>query len=500
MLTPDQLAAANAPLADDHRADFDALGARLARRGLDADALADRIASFDGRRALVGARHRRHPLWSLSRPRRAARRVREAGGRGGRPPPHRRHADRLAAHPVGRARRPGGAARPRRRPRPRLRRRQLEYLSGPGRRRRTRTSSARSPTPTRPSGGRPSSTTCTWSRSARRSARRPSRSGSPTAPNYPGQANLRKSFDRVQACLEEVYAALPEDWRLFTEHKPYEPAFYSTVVQDWGSSYLLAQALGPEASCLVDLGHHLPNTNIELVVARLIGAGKLAGFHFNDSAYGDDDLETGSIRPYRLFLVFNELVDAAEAKRARLRSGLHDRPEPQPQGPHRGARADAWTPLQTAYAQALIVDRAALAGFQDTADVLLAERQLQLAFRTDVAPARGRGPPPPGRRPRPHRRLPRLGLPGEGGRRPHRRRRLRPPPIAVSGPHPTPPLGEVAHSAGGGCAPIGNNAPPPPFGHLPGGGVGEAESCPATLPSTSAPRPGGPCAARWRTA
>jgi L-rhamnose isomerase/sugar isomerase len=126
--------------------------------------------------------------------------------------------------------------------------------------------------------------------------------------NYPGQMSLRRSFDRVRGCLEEVYAALPASWRLFTEHKPYEPAFYATVVQDWGSSLLLAQHLGERAQCLVDLGHHLPNTNIEQVVARLIGAGKLGGFHFNDSKYGDDDLTAGSIRPYALFLVFHELV------------------------------------------------------------------------------------------------------------------------------------------------------------------------------------------------
>src|SRR5262249_38072382 len=46
------------------------------------------------------------------------------------------------------------------------------------------------------------------------------------------------------------------------------------------------------------------------IVARLIQFGKLAGFHFNDSKYGDDDLDAGSIKPFQLFLIFNELVDA----------------------------------------------------------------------------------------------------------------------------------------------------------------------------------------------
>src|SRR5690606_2327749 len=114
--------------------------------------------------------------------------------------------------------------------------------------------------------------------------------------SYPGQLHLRRSFERTLECLRQVYAQLPDGWRLFTEHKPYEPAFYATVVQDWGSSLLLAQALGERAACLVDLGHHLPNANIEQIVARLITAGKLGGFHFNDARYGDDDLNAGSIR------------------------------------------------------------------------------------------------------------------------------------------------------------------------------------------------------------
>ena len=203
--------------------------------------------------------------------------------------------------------------------------------------------------------------------------------------NFPGQMHLRKSFDRVLAGLQQVYAALPPAWRLFTEHKPYEPAFYATAVQDWGSSLLLAQHLGPQAACLVDLGHHLPNTNIELVVARLIGAGKLGGFHFNDSKYGDDDLTTGSIHPYQLFLVFNELVDAAIEgvpgfDPAYMIDQSHNLKDPIE------ALLQTVEALQRAYAQALLVDRAALAHYQEENDVLMAERTLKHAYETDAAP------------------------------------------------------------------------------------------------------------------
>jgi L-rhamnose isomerase/sugar isomerase len=203
--------------------------------------------------------------------------------------------------------------------------------------------------------------------------------------NYPGQMSLRGSFDRVQECLQEVYAALPDGWRLFTEHKPYEPAFYATVVQDWGSSLVLAQSLGDRAQCLVDLGHHLPNTNIELVVARLLGVGKLGGFHFNDSKYGDDDLTAGSIKPYGLFLIFHELV-LAERERlpgfdpAYMIDQSHNLKDPIE------ALLQTVDQLQQAYAKACLVDHDELASHQASGDVIMAERALKRAYETDVRP------------------------------------------------------------------------------------------------------------------
>ena len=201
--------------------------------------------------------------------------------------------------------------------------------------------------------------------------------------NYPGQMSLRGSFERVRECLHDVYAAMPEHWRLFTEHKPYEPAFYATVVQDWGSSLVLAQSLGERAQCLVDLGHHLPNTNIELVVARLLGVGRLGGFHFNDSKYGDDDVTAGSIKPYALFLIFHELV---LAERERLHGfnpsymidQSHNLKDPIE------ALLQTVDQLQQAYAKACLVSHDALAAHQASGDVIMAERTLKCAYETDV--------------------------------------------------------------------------------------------------------------------
>ena len=122
--------------------------------------------------------------------------------------------------------------------------------------------------------------------------------------NFPGQISFSNSLSRYIDSMKKIYTKLPEDWNIYLEHKPYEPAFYSTVISDWGASYICAKELGERALCLVDLGHHLPNTNIEMIVSRLIDLNKLGGFHFNDSKFGDDDLDAGSINPYELFLIF----------------------------------------------------------------------------------------------------------------------------------------------------------------------------------------------------
>ncbi len=203
--------------------------------------------------------------------------------------------------------------------------------------------------------------------------------------NFPGQTHMGQQFDRYIEALREIYTALPDSWQLYTEHKMYEPAFYSTVVQDWGSSYLIASELGPKASCLVDLGHHAPNVNIEMIVSRLARFGKLGGFHFNDSKYGDDDLDSGSIDPYRLFLVFNELVDIE------MRQGSSFSPAYMLDQSHNvtdpiESLMNSAIEVQRAFIQACLVDREALAAYQADNDAMMASLTLKQAFRTDVDP------------------------------------------------------------------------------------------------------------------
>lgn len=202
--------------------------------------------------------------------------------------------------------------------------------------------------------------------------------------NFAGQSNLSKALDRYVDAMREIVAALPADWRVFLEHKLYEPAFYSTVISDWGTSFAAAQELGPKAHCLVDLGHHAPNVNIEQIVARLVRFGKLAGFHFNDSKYGDDDLDAGSVEPFRLFLVFNELIDAERRKAEGFAPAYMIDQSHNVTDPIESLMQSA-IELQRAYAQALIVDRVALETAQEANDALGAHLELKRAFTTDVS-------------------------------------------------------------------------------------------------------------------
>ena len=202
---------------------------------------------------------------------------------------------------------------------------------------------------------------------------------------FPGQLNFRKAFQNTLESLHEIYAALPQNWKIFVEYKAYEPNFYSATVGDWGQSLLYTSKLGPKAFTLVDLGHHLPNANIEQIVSLLLMEGKLGGFHFNDSKYGDDDLTAGSMKPYQLFLIFNELVEGMDAKGMNHASGLgwmidasHNVKDPLED------LLQSVEAIMIAYAQALLVDRKALTQAQNENDTVKCQEILQSVFRTDV--------------------------------------------------------------------------------------------------------------------
>jgi L-rhamnose isomerase / sugar isomerase len=202
---------------------------------------------------------------------------------------------------------------------------------------------------------------------------------------FPGQLNFRKAFQNTLESLHEVYAELPSDWKMFVEYKAFEPNFYSMTVGDWGQSYLFATKLGQKAFTLVDLGHHHPNTNIEQIVSLLLMEEKLGGFHFNDSKYGDDDLTAGSIKPYQLFLIFNELVEGMDEigmnhadDLAWMIDASHNVKDPLED------LLQSVEAIMIAYAQALLVDRKKLIIAQQENDTVKCQEILQYAFRTDT--------------------------------------------------------------------------------------------------------------------
>jgi L-rhamnose isomerase / sugar isomerase len=205
--------------------------------------------------------------------------------------------------------------------------------------------------------------------------------------SFPGQLNFRRAFQNTLESMKEIYAALPSDWKMFVEYKAFEPNFYSMTVGDWGQSLLYASKLGEKAFTLVDLGHHLPNANIEQIVSLLLMEGKLGGFHFNDSKYGDDDLTVGSINPYQLYLIFCELIDGMDSRNMDHSRDLgwmidasHNIKDPLED------LLQSVEAIQLAYAQALLMDRKKLEAAQQLNDVALAQQVLQDAYRTDVRP------------------------------------------------------------------------------------------------------------------
>jgi len=208
----------------------------------------------------------------------------------------------------------------------------------------------------------------------------------PDGTNYPGQDSFTKRKHRMEQALSEVYTALGEKMRLLLEYKFFEPAFYSTDIFDWGSSYVLCKKLGEKAQVLVDLGHHPAGANIEHIVAFLLDEGKLGGFHFNNKKYADDDLVVGSINPYELFLIYRELVCAffceTTGETSRRVSYMIDQSHNVKNKIE--ATIQSVMNIQEAYAKALLIDRDILDNLQQEGKILDAEECLKDAFRTDV--------------------------------------------------------------------------------------------------------------------
>ncbi|HUR38211.1 MAG TPA: L-rhamnose isomerase [Planctomycetota bacterium] len=203
--------------------------------------------------------------------------------------------------------------------------------------------------------------------------------------NYPGQGDFRRRKGWMEECLGEVYAHLPKSMRMLVEYKLFEPAFYHTDIADWGIAYILAKKLGERAQVLIDLGHHAHGTNIPWIVSTLITERKLGGFHFNDRKYADDDLTTGCMNPYELFLIFVELVAGMSdpSLGADFAFMIDEMPVIKPRIE---SMIQSAVNLQEAYAKALLVDRARLAEAQDANRIIDAEEGIRAAWTADVKP------------------------------------------------------------------------------------------------------------------
>ncbi|MGO4270066.1 L-rhamnose isomerase [Paenibacillus sp. TAF58] len=208
--------------------------------------------------------------------------------------------------------------------------------------------------------------------------------------NYPGQVDIRARKAWMYEALKEMYGAMSPSMRMLIEYKFYEPAFYHTDLADWGMAFNLANKLGPQAEVLVDTGHHPQGTNIEHIVTYLLDENKLGGFHFNSRKYGDDDLIVGSVNPYELFLIFYQIIDAANDKNPQIRQAADNIAYMIDQSHNIERKIPAMLRsvlnVQTQYAKALLINLDEVRDAQERQDVLGAEDAVRKAFEFDVTP------------------------------------------------------------------------------------------------------------------
>lgn len=208
--------------------------------------------------------------------------------------------------------------------------------------------------------------------------------------NYPGQVDIRARKTWMYESLKEMYNAMSPNMRMLIEYKFYEPAFYHTDLADWGMAFNMANKLGPQAEVLVDTGHHPQGTNIEHIVTYLLDENKLGGFHFNSRKYGDDDLIVGSVNPYELFLIFYQIIDAANDKNPQIRQAANNIAYMIDQSHNIERKIPAMLRsvlnVQTQYAKALLINLDEVRDAQERQDVLGAEDAVRKAFEFDVTP------------------------------------------------------------------------------------------------------------------
>jgi L-rhamnose isomerase / sugar isomerase len=207
----------------------------------------------------------------------------------------------------------------------------------------------------------------------------------PDGSSYPGTQSMRHRIDWFEQTLQAMHAALSPTQRLLVEYKPFEPFFYHTDIADWGMALLLAKTAGPQAFVLVDTGHHYQSQNIEQIVAWLLRAKMLGGFHFNDRRYADDDLTLGSIDPYQVFRIFHEIRDYEWETGAQVDVAFMIDQSHNLKGKMEAMVQTVCT-AQEIFAKAALVDHARLSVLQNECKLVEAEELFRGAFWKDVRP------------------------------------------------------------------------------------------------------------------
>jgi len=189
----------------------------------------------------------------------------------------------------------------------------------------------------------------------------------------------------VRDALREIYDKASDKITHLIEYKLFEPGTYSTTIGDAGTSRDIAVWLGERAGVLVDMGHHAWGVNVAQIVARLIGMGMKAGFHFNSRYAADDD---HAVEPNTMmYAIFCELVKAdvvTNSDPSRNWAYMIDQCSAIENRIH--AVLHTIDSLQISFAKALLLDRKKLKAMQAEQNIIGANRVFLDAFLADVRP------------------------------------------------------------------------------------------------------------------
>ena len=204
--------------------------------------------------------------------------------------------------------------------------------------------------------------------------------------NFPGQIHFRRAIDRYVESLRAIYAELPDGWRLFIEHKCYEPAFYSTVLERLGHQLPVRARRSAIAACRwsISATTRRTSTSSRSSPSSFDSAASAASISTTASSATTTSTPDRSSRSSCSSSSTSWSTPSSRASPGFAPAYMLDQSH-NVTDPLESLMSSAMEVVR-AYVQAHLVDRAALAEAQAGNDAMRSLQVLKQAFTTDVSP------------------------------------------------------------------------------------------------------------------